>query len=77
MLAIFGQRRRADHMEFTARQGGFEHIASVHAAFGFAGANHGVNFINEQNNFASRFFHFFQNCFEALFELTAKTSTRQ
>ena len=46
-------------MEFTARQGRFEHIAGVHTAFAFTSTNHGVNFIDEEDDLASGFLYLF------------------
>ncbi len=52
VLPIFVQCRGADAMQFAARQGRFQHIAGIHGAFGLAGADHGVQFVNEQNHLA-------------------------
>ena len=64
-------------MEFTARQGRFEHITSVHTAFAFASADHSVNFIDEEDDLASSLLNLFQYAFEALFKLTTKASACQ
>ena len=71
VLAVFVQRRCADAMQLAARQGGFQHIAGVHRAFGFARADHGVNFVNEKDDLAVGFFDVGQHRFQALFKFAA------
>ena len=77
ILAVLSQRGGTNHVEFAAGQGGFKHIAGVHAAFAFASADHGVDFIDEEDDLASSFFNLFQHAFEAFFKLTAEAGTRQ
>ena len=64
-------------MQFTARQGGFEHIAGVHTAFAFASADHGVNFIDEEDDLASSLLNLFEYAFETLFKLATEAGARQ
>ena len=52
VFAILVQRGGADHVQFTARQHGLEHVAGVHRAFGLARANHGVHLVHEQQDLA-------------------------
>lgn len=40
-------------------------------------ANHGVNLIDKKNNLAGCVFYFFQNGFQSILKLSAKTSARQ
>ena len=49
-LAILIQRGGTHAMQLAARQRGLEHIAGIHCAFGFAGAHHRVQFVDEQND---------------------------
>ena len=71
VLAVFIERRRADAVQLAARQGGFEHIARVHRAFGFARTDHGVNFVDEKDDLAVGFFDIGQHRFQALFKFAA------
>ena len=64
-------------MQLTARQGGFEHIARIHCAFGLACADHGVQLVDKNNGLAFVFGQLAQHGFETLFKLTAKLRTRQ
>ena len=52
VLAIFIERGRADAMQLAARQRGLEHVARIHRAFGLAGADHGVQLVDEQDDLA-------------------------
>ena len=52
VLAVFVERGRADAMQLAARQRGLEHVAGVHGAFGLAGADHGVQLVDEQDDLA-------------------------
>ncbi len=51
---------------------GFEHVAGVHGAFGFAGADHGVQLVDEQDDLAFLLRQIVQHGLEALFELAAE-----
>ena len=52
VLAVFVERGRADAMQLAARERGLEHVAGVHRAFGLAGADHGVQLVDEQDDLA-------------------------
>ena len=52
VLAVFVQRGRADAVQLAARQRGLEHVAGVHRAFGLAGADHGVQLVDEDDGLA-------------------------
>ncbi len=52
VLAVFVERGRAHAMQLTARERGLEHVAGVHGAFGLAGAHHGVQLVDEQDDLA-------------------------
>ena len=55
VLAVLVERRRADHVQFAARQHRLEQIAGVHRAFGLAGADDRVHFVDEQQHRPSDF----------------------
>ena len=59
-------------MQLTARQGGFEHIARIHRAFGLTRADHGVQLVDKDNGLAFVFGQFAQHGFETLFKLATK-----
>ena len=50
VLAVLVERGRADAVQLAARQRGLEHVARVHGAFGLAGADHGVQLVDEQDD---------------------------
>ena len=52
VLAIFIERRRADAMQFAARQGRLQQIGRVHRAFGLARADQRVHLVDEQDDAA-------------------------
>jgi hypothetical protein len=52
VLAVFIERGCTDAVQFAARQRGLEHVARVHCALGFAGADHRMNLVDEQNGLA-------------------------
>ncbi|MNI42559.1 hypothetical protein D3C73_968580 [compost metagenome] len=75
ILAILVERGRTDAMQLTASQGRLEHIARIHRAFAFTGADHGVQFVDEQNDLPFLLRQFVQQRLEPLFELTAILGT--
>ena len=75
VLAVFVERRRANHMKFTAGECGFKHIARIHAALGFAGADNRMNFVDEENDFPFLSRHFLKELLQTLFKLTAVLRT--
>ncbi len=58
-------------MDFTASERGFEEVSGVHLAFLSAGADEGVEFVDEEDDAAFLFLDFFENGFEAFFEFAA------
>ena len=50
VLAVLVERRRADAVQLAARERGLQHVAGVHGAFGLAGADHGVQLVDEQDH---------------------------
>src|SRR6516165_10445003 len=72
VLAIFVERGRADAVQLTSGQHGLEQVAGVHGAFGLAGADHGVQFIDKEDDSSLRFLDFLEYRFEALLELATE-----
>ena len=72
VLAVFVERRGADAMQFAARERGLQHVAGVHRAFGLAGADHRVQFVDEQDDVAFLLGEVVEHALEALLELAAE-----
>ena len=72
VLAVFVERGRAHAMQLAARQRGLEHVAGIHGAFGLAGADHGVQLVDEQDDLAFLLGEIVEHGLEALFELAAE-----
>ena len=77
VFAVFIQSGCTHTVQFTPCQSRFEHVASVHRAFGFASADHGVQLINEHDGLAFIFGQIFQHRFQAFFKLTSELGTGQ
>ena len=71
VLAIFVERGGADAAELAAGEGRLEEVGRIGAAFGCAGADHGVQLVDEQDHVAG-VLDFFQEGLEAFFELAAE-----
>src|SRR5229473_2681598 len=69
-LAVFTWSGRADALNFSAGERRFQNVGGVERAFGRAGANEGVQFIDEDDGVLA-LHQFFHDGFEALFELAA------
>ena len=52
ILPVLVERRGPDAAKFAPRQGRLEQVAGVNGAFGFSGANYGVQFIDEEDDLA-------------------------
>ena len=76
VLAVFVERGRAHAMQLATRQRGLEHVAGVHGAFGLAGAHHGVQLVDEQDDLAFLLGEIVEHALEALFELAAELGAR-
>ncbi len=63
-------------MQFTASQRGFEHVASVHRAFGLAGSDHRVQLIDEQDDLPFLLGEVVEHSLQPLFKLAAKFGAR-
>ena len=72
VLAVFVERRRADAVQLAARERGLQHVARVHRAFGLAGADHGVQLVDEQDHAAFLLGEVVQHRLEPLLELAAE-----
>ncbi|MNM52088.1 hypothetical protein D3C81_631600 [compost metagenome] len=72
VLAVFVQRGRADAMQFAARQCRLEHVARVHRAFALAGADHGVQFVDEQDDLAFVLGQIIEHGLQPLFEFASE-----
>ena len=66
----------ADAVQFPSGEHGFEHIASVHGAFGFACTNDGMDFIDKKNDGSLGLDHLVEDGFEALFEFASELGPR-
>ena len=62
-------------MQLTARQRRFQHIASVHRAFGLACADHRMQFVNKDDGLSFVLREFLEYGFKALLELAAILGT--
>ncbi len=71
VLAVFVQRGGADAVQLAARQRRLEHVAGVDGALGLAGADHGVDLVDEQDDAALVLRHFLEHRLQALLELAA------
>ena len=59
-------------MQLAARQRGLEHVAGVHRALGLAGADHGVQLVDEQDDLAFLLGQVVEHGLEPLLELAAE-----
>ena len=71
VLAVFVERGRADAVQLAARERGLEHVAGVDRAFGLAGADHGVQLVDEDDGLAFVLRDVLQHGLQALLELAA------
>ena len=72
VLAVLVEGGGADAAEFAAGELGFEEIAGVHGAFGFACADDGVEFVDEEDDLAFAGGDFLEEGFETFFEFAAE-----
>ena len=75
ILAVLGERRRANDPQFAATQRGLNDVRRVHRALSAARADDGVQFVNEQNH-AAILDNLVNDAFDALLKLTAVFGTR-
>jgi len=72
VLAVLVEGGGADAVQLPAREHGLEHVAGVHCALGFAGADDGMQLVDEEDDAALGLLDFVEDGFEALFELAAE-----
>ena len=72
VLAVLVERGGADAVQLAARERRLEHVAGIHGAFGLAGADHGVQLVDEQDDLAFLLGQIVQHRLEALLELAAE-----
>ena len=72
VLLVFVERGGADAAQFAAGQGGLEQIGGVDGAFGGAGADEGVELVDEAEDFAVGIDDFLDDGLEAVFEFAAE-----
>ena len=70
-FAVLVERGGADRVQLAAREHRLEHVRRVHRAFGRAGADHGVQLVDEQDDEALRVGNLLEDRLQALFELAA------
>ena len=75
VLAVLVERRRADALQFAARQSGFQDIRRVERPFRRTRADDGVHFVNEQQ-YVARLLNLGQNVLEPFLELAAVLAAR-
>ncbi len=71
MLAVFVQGGGADAVQFAPGQHRLEHVAGIHGAFGLAGPDNGVQFINEEDDAPFGLLDLVQHRLEPLLEFAA------
>ena len=71
VLAVLVERGGADHVQLAAGEHRLEHVARVHRALGRAGADHGVQLVDEQQDPALGGLDLGQHRLEPLLELAA------
>jgi hypothetical protein len=71
VLAVFVEGGGADAVEFAAGEHRLEQVAGVHGAFGLAGADDGVEFVDEEDDFAFGAGDLLEDGLEALLEFAA------
>ena len=64
-------------MQLATRQRRLEHVARIHRTFGFARTDHGVNFIDEEDDLAFLLGNLLEHGLQALLELAAVLGTGQ
>ncbi len=76
VLAIFVERGRADRAQLAARQLRLQHVGSIDRSFRRAGADDGVQFVDEKNDLALRVGDLFQKSLQPILEFAAKLRAR-
>ena len=71
VFPVFVERRRADGVQLAAREHRLQHVRRVDGAFGRAGADHGVQLVDEEDDLPLRIRDLLQHRLQPLFELAA------
>ena len=71
VLAVLVERGGADAAQLAAGEHGLEHVAGVHGALGLAGADDGVEFVDEEDDAPLALLDLVEDGLEALLELAA------
>ena len=71
VFTVFVEGGGADAVEFAAGEHGLEEVAGIHGAFGLAGADDGVEFVDEKDDAAPGGFDLGEDSFEAFLEFAA------
>ena len=71
VLPVLVERRRADRVQLAAREHRLQHVRRVHRAFGRAGADDGVQLVDEEDDLALRVGDFLEDRLQPLLELAA------
>ncbi len=69
IFLVFGEGGGTDGAQLATSQGGLEDVGGVHGALAAAGANEGVNLIDEEDDFAVGLVDFADDALQSLFEL--------
>ncbi|KWT97198.1 hypothetical protein APY03_1758 [Variovorax sp. WDL1] len=75
VFAVLVQGGGAHAVELAARKGRLEHVAGVHGALGLAGADHGVELVDEDDGLALVLGEFVEDALQALLEFAAVLGT--
>ena len=71
VLPVLVERRRADRVQLAAREHRLQHVRRVHRPFGRAGADDGVQLVDEEDDLALRVGDLLQHGLQPLLELAA------
>ena len=71
VLAVLVERRRADGVQLAAREHRLQHVRRVHRPFGRAGADDGVQLVDEEDDLALGLGDFLEDGLQPLLELAA------
>ena len=71
VLAVLVERGGADHAQLAAGEHRLDHVAGVHRALGAAGADDGVDLVDERDDLAGRVGDLLEHGLQPLLELAA------
>ena len=76
IFLIFIERRRANAMQFAARQSRLEQVRRIHRAIALASPNQRVHLVDKQDDLALSAAHLIEHALQALLKLAAIFGTR-